>query len=228
MGKQMRIRKKALVLISIIILVMLLTLFKKQSKEQKFWNWVSKNKVELENFINSDHKDYGIYKELTKEIKKYNKVLYPEMTSTKNDEIVLIITPDGLSEGVIPTQKLYEARPKLQNWIIKKFRQSKDKIDLNFNGIEYPSSDIEILPELDNEREKVNIKVCIRNMNSDKKKYQSLAWLYLDHILGEYNTITKVGYVDFYHLENDESVRGGITILELRKLIEKELYKVEI
>ena len=228
MGKHKSVQIQAAIIISIFILAMIFTLFKRPSNERRFWNWVSKHKIELENFINSDHKDYSIYKELTKEIKKYNAVLYPEMTLTKKDEIVLIITPDGKSEGVIPAQKLYDSKPKLDNWVIKKFRQPKDKIELNFNGVEYPSSDIEIIPEMDFERDKINIKFCIRNMNSDEKKYQSLAWLYLDHILGEYNTITKVGYVDFYHLENDESVKGGISVLELRKLIEKELYKVEI
>ena len=113
------------------------------------------------------------------------------------------------------------------NWIIKKFRQATDEIGLNFNGIEYPSSDIEIIPELDNERGKINIKVFIRNMNSDVKKHQALSFLYLDHILGEYNTITKVGYIDFYHLENDKNVENGISILELRKLIEKEFKTTE-
>lgn len=198
------------------------SLFNKQSKEEKFWNWVSKNKTELENFINSDQEDYTIYNQLTKEMKKYNTLLFPEMTLTEKDEVVLIITPDGMPEGVLPTQKLYDSKPNLDNWIIKKFRQATDEIGLNYDGIEYPSSDIEIIPELDNERGKVNIKVFIRNMDLDVKKHQTLLFLYLDHILGEYNTITKIGYIDFYNLENNKSIDNGITILELRKLIEKE------
>lgn len=201
------------------------SLFNKQSKEEKFWNWVSKNKAELEKFINSDQEDYTIYNQLTKEMKKYNSVLFPEMTLTEKDEVVLIITPDGMPEGVLPTEKLYDSRPELKNWIIKKFRQATDEIGLNYDGIEYPSSDIEILPELDKERGKINIKVFIKNMNSDVKRHQALSFLYFDHILGEYNTITKVGYIDFYHLENDKSVANGISILELRKLIEKEFGK---
>lgn len=201
------------------------SLFNRQSKEEKFWNWVSKNKVELENFINSDQEDYTIYNQLTREMKKYNSVLFPEMTLTEKDEVVLIITPDGMPEGVLPTEKLYDSKPELNNWIIKKFRQATDEIGLNYDGIEYPSSDIEIIPELDKERGKINIRVFIRNMNSDTKRHQALSFLYLDHILGEYNTITKVGYIDFYHLENDKSVENGISILELRKLIEKEFGK---
>ena len=192
------------------------------TKEEKFWNWVSENKVELENFINSDHEDYTIYNQLTYEMKKYNSVLFPEMTLTEKNEVVLIITPDGMSEGILPTEKLYDSKPELDNWVIKKFRQASDETELNYDGIEYPNSDIEIIPELDKERGKINIQVYIKNMNSDVKKHQALSFLYLDHILGEYNTITKVGYIDFYHLEKDKNVENGISILELRKLIEKE------
>jgi hypothetical protein len=203
---------------------MAFSLFKRQSKEEKFWNWVSKNKVELEKFINSKQEDYTIYNQLTKQIKKYNNVLFPEMTSTKNGEVVLIITPDGIPDGVLPTQKLYDSKPKLENWIVKKFRQASDEVDLNFDGIEFASSDVEIVYELDNEKERVNIKIFIRNMDSDPDRYKSLSFLYLDHILGEFNTITRVGYIEFYNLDKDKSVANSISILELRKLIEKEYY----
>jgi hypothetical protein len=202
---------------------MIFKLFNKKTKEEIFWNWVAKNKFKLEKFINSEQKNYRIYNHLTKEIQKYNPLLFPEMTLTKDNEIVLIITPDGIPEGILPTQKLYSAKPELENWVIKKFRQATDEIELNYDGLEYPSSDIKIIPELDND--KINIKVLILNMNSDVKKYKTLAFLYLDHILGEYNTITKIGYIDFYKLKNDQNVENSITILELRKLIEKELYK---
>lgn len=205
---------------------MVFSLFNKKSKEEKFWNWVLKNKNKLEYFINSNQEDYSIYNQLTNEIKKYNSFLFPEMTMTEKNEVVLIITPDGMQEGVLATQKLFDSKPELNNWVVKKFRQATDEVELNYDGVEYLSSNIQIVPELDKEREKINIKVFIMNMNLDEKGHQSLAWLYLDHILGEFNTITKIGYIDFYHSESDKRIDGGITILELRKLIEKELYRV--
>lgn len=161
---------------------------------------------------------------MTEKIKNYNNLLFPELTKTKDDKYVLIITPDGIKDGVKPTKKLVEGHPKLNTWIVKKFRQPTDEITLNINDLEYPTSDIEIIPEIDSEKDKVDIRVFIRNMNKDEKKYQHLAFLYLDHILGEFNTIMKVGYIDFYHLDEDKSVENGISILGLRKLIVKELY----
>jgi len=53
-----------------------------------------------------------------------------------------------------------------------------------------------------------------------------LAWLYLDHILGEFNTITKIGFIEFFNVEADKCIIDSISILELRDLIEKEIYKV--
>ncbi|MCK6608676.1 MAG: hypothetical protein L6Q46_10325 [Flavobacterium sp.] len=218
----MKLKISILIIIASFIL-MGFSIFKKQTKEEKFWNWVLKNKTNLEKFINSDLEDYTIYNELNKQIKEYNSILYAEMTLTKKNEVVLIITPDGIPEGVLPTQKLYNSKPNLKNWIVKKFRQPLDEVKLNFRGLEYDSSDIIIVPEFDTERNKINIKIFITNMNLDIDRYQSLAFLYLDHILGEYNTITKIGYIDFFHLDKNKKIDDGISILELRRLIDLKL-----
>ncbi|MGB6150454.1 MAG: hypothetical protein WBG48_00560 [Pricia sp.] len=197
----------------------------KITPEKKFWNWILENKDGLKKFIASDHSDLRIYNKLTKEMQKYNSLLFPEMTMTKDNECVLIITPDGMPEGVSPTQKLYSEKPEIKNWIIKKFRQPTDESDLNYNGIAFPSSDVRILPiEKDLEKGIIHIKVFVRNLDSDLQNYRTLAWLYLNHILGEFNTITKVGVLEFLNLEKDIDVKGAISILELRELIEKELY----
>ncbi|SDY09023.1 hypothetical protein SAMN05444411_1223 [Lutibacter oricola] len=202
-------------------------IFKKNkiTREKRFWNWFSENKEKLENFITSDFSDYSIYNRLTKELQKYNPLLFPEITINENDKFVLIITPDGMSDGVIPTQKLFDKKPEFENWIIKKFRQPTDEIGLSFDGLDYGSSDIKIDYFVDYEREKVDIKLLINNYNEKDKRYESLAWLYLDHILGEFNTISKVGAVIFEKVNEKKEKDELISILELRKLIDKELYK---
>ena len=196
----------------------------KKSKEEIFWSWFINNKMKIEQFMTSDRTDYSIYNKLTNQIQEYHHNLFPELTKSSNDEFVLIITPDGIKEGVGPTKSLASAAPQIKNWIITKFRQPTDEITLNFKGLEYPSSDIEVLPEIDREKEVVNIDVFIRNMNSDPSTYQSLAFLYFDHILGEFNSIMKVGYIDFHNLDEDKTVKDSISLLDLRNLIVKELY----
>ena len=202
----------------------MLEIYKKKNPESKFWNWFVKNKSKIEKFIENPNNGYETCNQLIGKMKEYNELLFPEITIDENNKYVLIITPDGLSEGVKPTQKLGESHPEIENWIIKKFRQPTDNAKLNINGLEYPSSDIKILPTVDTEREKVDIQVYIKNMNNDKEKYQHLAFLYFDHILGEFNTITRVGYIDFYQLDENQDLENAINLIELRKLIEQELY----
>jgi len=197
---------------------------KKQTPKDKFWNWFIENRLKIEKFIQNPDIGGEIYEELTVKMKEYNELLYPELMIDKDDTYILIITPDGMSKGVKPTQELAENHPEIENWTVKKFRQPTDEVTLEINGVEYPSEDIEILQELNAEKEKVDIRVFIRNMSQDEKGYQHLAFLYFDHILGEFNTITRVGYIEFFDLENDKMIKDSISLLELRKFIEKELY----
>lgn len=192
--------------------------------EEEFWNWFKANKSQIETFIDARASDYSIYHELTSRLKNYHPLLFPELTKDEDGKYILVITPDGLSDGLEPTQHLAKHQPPLEKWVVKKFRQPNDEITLNFDGLTYPSDDILIVPEIDRKRDLVDIEVFIRNMNNDVKRHQHLAFLYFDHILGEFNTITKVGYIGFNHLDADHTVKDGISLLELRRMIEKELY----
>ena len=197
----------------------------KKTKERKFWDWFTNNKSGLEKFITSDLTDYRLYNRLTGEIKKYNALLFPEITISKDNKFVLIITPDGMPDGVVPTQNLFNEKPEIKNWIIKKFRQPLDTVELNFDGIEYALSDIKVKHYVDYDREKIDIKVFVKDFDKADSRKETLAWLYMDHVLGEYNTITKVGAVIFRDWKNIENENDLLSLLEIRKLIESELYK---
>ncbi len=197
--------------------------FFKTSKETAFWNWFLKNKSKIEAFVHSDFSDYTIYNRLTKKLRAYDNRLFPELTTVDGDKYVLIITPDKDEKGNAPTRKLYDAKPLIDDWIVKKYRQPCDRIDLNFNGVAFPSSDMESIPTFE-DPDRVDIAVFVRNFNRDKINYRSLAFLYLDHILGEFNSITKLRYVDFYHLDENQTVENSNSVLELRKMIEEKLY----
>ena len=206
-------------------------IFKKKkpiSREEKFWNYFLENKKALAEFIDSDLSDYRPYNEVTQKMKIYSDYLFPEVTKYKNGKYVLVITPDGEPKGILHTQKLYESKPEIENWVVEKFRQPKDDFtEFEYEGLKYPSSNIEILSEYDNGTEKMNIQVFIRNMNSDEPKYKTMAWIYLDNILGEFNSIKKLGFVDFCHLDEGKTVEHGISILDLRHKMDKEIYNVK-
>lgn len=129
---------------------------KLKDPEGIFWDWFHENKKNHEKFIDSNKSDTIFY---PIKLKVYNNLLSPELTKTNNGEYVLIVTPNGIKDDIEPTQKLAEAHPDLKNWIIKKFRQPRDEVTLNFKGLTYPSTDISIIPERHPIKEKINIKV---------------------------------------------------------------------
>ncbi|AIY13875.1 hypothetical protein [Cellulophaga baltica] len=209
----------------------MLNFFKKKqpiSREEKFWNYFVENKKEFEGFIDSDLSDYRPFNKITQKTQIYSDHLFPEFTKYANGKYVLVITPDGNPKGIVPTEKLYNSKPEFENWIIEKFRQPKDNFsEFEYEGLKFQSSDIEILSEYDNKSEKMNIQVFIRNMKSDEHKYKTIAWICLDNILGEFNSIKKLGFVDFYHLEEGKTVENGISILDLRHQMDKEIYNAK-
>ena len=105
------------------------------SKEKKFWDWFVKNKTKLEEFIDSNQKDYSIYFELTSELKSYNELLNPELTGDEEGVYCFIVTPDGIREGVEPTTKIIYSGPEIVGWKFFRFRQAKDKFGINTNKI---------------------------------------------------------------------------------------------
>ncbi len=206
-------------------------LFKKKkpiSREETFWDYFVENKKSLEDFIDSDLTDYRPYKALTQKMQVYSDYLFPEITKYPNGKYVLVITPDGNQKGIPATEKLFSSKYDIENWVIEKFRQPKDNFtEFEYQGLKYPSSDIEILSQYDDVNEKMNIQVFIRNMNSDEAKYKTMAWIFLDNTLGEFNTISKLGTVDFFHLDKGKAVDNSISITELRHQIDREIYNVK-
>lgn len=199
-------------------------IFNKKDTKKEFWDWFIKNKTNLEEFIKSDNKDYSIYNQLTNKLHKFNNLLYPELTIDENDNFVLIVTPDGIKDGIAPTKEIIESAPLIDHWVLKKFRQATDKMDLNFNGLELKYTEIRIWRNFKIEEVKVDIAVLIKNYNEKDTRFISLAFLYLDHILGEFNVLTRVDYIDFLGWDKLNNKFESIDLLTLRKEIEVNLY----
>lgn len=199
-------------------------IFNKKDNKTKFWNWFLKNQSKLEEFIRTKNSDYSIYNKLTKRLKKFDELLFPEITIDKDNDYVLIITPDGISKGINSTKEIVAAAPKIENWKIKKFRQPSDTFTTNFNGLEFDYEDIKIWRVFNLEREKVDIAVLIKDFDKNDTRFMNLGFLYLDHILGEFNVMTRVGAIEFMSWEQLKEEIESIDLITLRNEISDKLY----
>jgi hypothetical protein len=194
--------------------------------ERLFWRWFIRNKMQIEKFVDTEnHENYFIYNKLTSKIKRVSELLVPEVTKD-DDKYILVISCDGISDGIKSVQKLYDSAPQLDRWTVIKFRQPKDRFDLNFNGLEFKYEDIKVWRKFDMEKEKADIALLIKGYNNEDKRYKALAFLYLDHFIGEFNTMTRVGHIDFLGwdtLESNKQIKS-INLIELKNEIADKLY----
>ncbi|HEY1872435.1 MAG TPA: hypothetical protein VGG71_15330 [Chitinophagaceae bacterium] len=186
-------------------------------KEAVFWNWFSDNKATIEDFINSDSRDYAPYETLTAKIKEYHPDVIPELTIDDKKNYVLIISCDGMRKGIEPVENLFAVAPKIDKWVIQKFRQPGSVINLNFKGLDIKSRDIRSKYFLNDN--KVDIELYVRGYKESDQRYKSLTFLYLDHLVGEFLVMTKIGTIAFRRPGIFTSQSGMKKLPELAEMI---------
>ena len=186
--------------------------------EKQFWDWFLSNKFKLEEFLRSDSNNYSLYNELTNQLKSYNENVIPELTIDSSDNYVLIISCDGRRDGIEFVERLYDSRPPIEKWITQKYRAPGHVIDLNYEGLEFKSKDIKVKYSLS-----VNlydIELFIKGYSDSDYRYKALAFLYLDHLVGEFNVMTKTGEIEFKKLGLFTGTSDKVTLQEFRERIE--------
>ena len=166
--------------------------------EFQFWDWFTNHSKQLEHFMTSNLSDYSVYNELSAKLKTYHNNVIPELTMDKANNFILILSADGISNGIIPIEKLFASAPLLNGWIIQKFRKPGAVSNLNFRGLGIPAKDVKIKYSLN--ANEVDIELYIKGYKENDSRYKSLGFLYLDHFIGEYSVMTKVGNIQFRKL----------------------------
>ena len=187
--------------------------------DKEFWDWFLTKKTEIEEFIIAETDDYTIYNELTDKLKSYNDLVIPELTKDTQDNSVLILSCDGKRDGIPYVEKLYESAPKIDKWRIQKFRAPGHVNKLNYQGLEFKSNDLRIKYDFDGQY--YNIKLFIKGYKDNDDRFKGLAFLYLDHFIGEYNIMTKVGQIEFKKLGLFANTSDKVTLQDFRAIVER-------
>ena len=198
----------------------------RQNPGKIFWDWFVNHKKELENYLDKRNIPPSFIKNLNRLLHVYHPHVHAEFTVNDKGQYVLVLTADGMREGIKPVIKLAEMAPPLENWEIRKFRQPMENPVIRLGDFYYPTEKILVVPEIDREAGIVHLDMYVPELSMEPDLARHLAFLYLDHGIGEYNTMTKVGGIEFYDLP-EEDIPGSMSLNELRRLIEREFYGVE-
>lgn len=219
-------KNKTLLIISVFSILIALSImsfsfFNKETKEQKFWNWFTKNQETYYNEIENLEIQEKIFDELSKNLTKIHPDLVFEF-SPKNENGIreLTISAEGIKEIFPIVQNLIDKSPKLKNWKFNAFRQRipGDEFEINYGDLTIGYSDLYFQSENDNG--KLGINLFIRDYNG-KGQTQNAIYILLDGLIGEYDVTTKIGWIEWYKLEENK-MENLKPIIELRKEIDNK------
>lgn len=191
----------------------------------RFWAWFASNKDRVALMFEDDRVGMKPYEELTTEIKKVHEALMPELTRDGDGTNVLVISADGRREAVQPVMDLAEAAPDIPGWRIERFRKpAPEGMRINYQGLDIDPVEVRIAYKVDMEERVIHLGVVLPGFKEDDKRFIGVAFLYLDHTIGEYNTIMHTGRIDLLAPGSVPPNAHLITLAELREMIEAKFY----
>ena len=214
-------RKTILVSIITIILIMAFSIFKKKSKEEKFWDWFGKNQKRYYEQVENLEIREDLFNELSTELKKVHSSLVFEFSPIHENKVrEFTISAEGVKEVFPIVLKLIDNAPKIDKWQFNAFRQRipGNGIKLNFGNFTIGYDDIFFRYTEDNG--KLGIELNIRDFEKNNGHIQNAVYILLDSLLGEYDVTMGIGWIDWVKLE-EENIPKLNPLINLRTLIDQ-------
>lgn len=190
--------------------------------KEEFWAWFGDNRKVLEKFISEEPRDYAIYEALTDKLQEYSDLLIPEITMNGVGGYVLSISCDGIAKGIPFVESLVDDTVDFPNWEILKFRQPAPMKLIPVNGLVLKRNSIFLEWEQTTDL-KYDVVFFTENYDRSNKNYDVGIFLHLDHTIGEYHSMTKIGKVELKRLGFFQSKKKLKTLDDLKEEIYKSL-----
>jgi hypothetical protein len=163
----------------------------KATPEQSFWKWFQNNDTALFDFEKDQLRTLD---RLAAEMHKVNSSLTFEFGPKEDGRREFTISADGIREAFPSVETLYAAAPSLARWRVVKFRQRRKPSDVSYGGASVEARAVAVHAESDGD--KVNVTLFIPGYSEAvKPTYGAIAFLLLDHALGEYDVEMRVAEV---------------------------------
>ncbi|THC42778.1 hypothetical protein [Massilia sp. Mn16-1_5] len=177
--------------------------------EQEFWTWFQANESMLFDFERDQER---IFDRLQRAMHKVDPDLVFEFGPKQNGKREFVISADGIRAAFPKVEALYAAAPALQNWIIVKYRPRRVPMDIGYGDRKIKAATVMVL--LHAQGDKAGITIMIPGYDAaEHDTYRSLAYLFLDQALGEFDVETRVGEIRIVAPAGETS--GALSLQEL-------------
>ena len=164
------------------------------NQESIFWAWFEQNhaKLDLENDVE------GSVNLIWQQIQNVHDELAVELghQSGEHGNWELIISADGMEQLFPYVSNLIESAPVIQGWTFTGFRpRCGSDTCINYQGHKY--SNETVFFEAYDGGGKLDLKIFIRDFDKlDESEAGYATFILLDSIIGEYDTVTKIGHIE--------------------------------
>jgi len=174
--------------------------------ESDFWRWFQNNEEILFDFEKGPHR---ILNRLSAAMHRVHPSLTYEFGPKENSTREFVLSADGIKEAFPRVEALYAVAPQLPRWKFIKFRPRREPGNLTFKDVSVRAEDVFVLVEPD--QTKVGITIFLPRYSKEvHQTFVGIAFLLLDHALGEYDVETRVGFIECKPLDNRPITAVGL------------------
>ena len=179
-----------------------------------FWDFFVENKSEIEQF---EQNPDGVCDAIGKVLSSVAPELDFEMGKHPDGYFEFILIAGGVYNNIEKVVEVYNAAPEIENWVVVPFRPRQFLSPLEFPDRVYDPADFYYQSCVVEDR--TCVKIHIKDYTPEAEAaFGSIAFMFMDIILGEFDVMTKIGVVEMDFLPDNPI---GIGLKPLSALAEE-------
>jgi len=196
-----------------------------KSKVTKFWESFSEEEGQIREMMDNKAEGETLINFVDSILQIAFHKIYFEMGINDEGKYELILTPEGDRARLMQLHYWLQHAPDhlwdKWNFYSSKPAHGKPGHAIRMYGIEINDEDIIIYPEVDDEKNKVNIEVYSPKLIAlEENQRYSMFFIYLDQFVGELYTMEYIGYIDFIEEKQD---KPSVKISELKPVVDNKI-----
>jgi hypothetical protein len=207
-------------ILAILIVMLPMGLFAKESKEQKFWKWFVKNESVIFEFEKNQDEVLDL---ISSQLTSYKEDGVYEISSVEDGKREFIISADGISDLFPHVESLVKSAPALNLFSVIAFRpriENYGDFKLEYAGKEFDVSKIWIYSRIEDGF--FDLIVYHPDFNEQESNiYFSGSYIFLDMAIGEYDVVKNIRYIDHQKLPDNPVEIGLKPFAELSKVFDE-------
>ena len=172
---------------------------------KEFWSWFKENQKDYYSFVPGDLEERDrLFHALSEQLSRVHQDLTFEFSPVFEDgHREFVISAGGIRSAFPAVEALCSAAPTLPNWKITAFRPRRQPLmPVRTHAVQIEPRDVHYC--LFRDGRKVGIMLFHKDYSEHRaEEYGNALFLLLDSALGEYDVETKVGFIEFYNIDNE-------------------------